>query len=53
MKFLENLFGKRYLEWYEYRNMIEDMNSREFKRKVKEDNEKVRKEIFKNMKFSG
>lgn len=53
MKFFENLFGKKYLEWDEYRNMIEEISLSGFKKKVKEDNEKIRKDIFKNMKFSG
>ncbi|MBW2992448.1 hypothetical protein KY345_04490 [Candidatus Woesearchaeota archaeon] len=53
MKFLENLFGKKYLEWDEYQNMIDDIDNKAFKNKIKQQNEKIRKEAFKDTNFSG
>ena len=53
MKFLENLFSKRYMEWEEYQSMIDDIDNKAFKKSVKEQNEKIKKDIFKDMKFSG
>lgn len=52
MKFLDNLFGKKYIEWEDYTNMIDEIDDKAFKRKVKQQNEKVRKEIFKDTNFS-
>jgi hypothetical protein len=53
MKFLQGLFEKKYLEWDNYIDMMDNMELKELKERVKENNEKVRKEIFKNMNFSG
>jgi|GEM_PF-3459605 len=53
MKLFDSIFGKRYLGWDEYSVMIEDIDSKAFKKSVKENNEKIRKEIFKDTKFSG
>ena len=53
MRLFENLFHRRYLEWDEYSVLIDDIDDKTFKRKIKENNEKVRKEMFKNTNFSG
>ena len=53
MRFLENLFHKKYLEWDEYQNMIDDIDNKAFSKKIKVENEKARKEMFDDMNFSG
>lgn len=53
MRFFGNLFEKKYLEWDEYINKVEEIDERAFRRNIKKNNEKIRKEILKRMNFSG
>jgi hypothetical protein len=53
MSFIENLFGKRYLEWEEYMETIDNSDWNQVCSRIKGENQERRREIFKKMNFSG
>ena len=59
MKIIENLLRKKYLEWEEFVQTIEEKaldiesQNKELRRQIKEENERIKKDMLKNMNFSG
>lgn len=53
MSLFENIFGKKYLEWNEYKKVIDSTDWNQLTESIKEENQERRREIFRRMNFSG
>jgi hypothetical protein len=53
MSLLESIFGKKYLEWNEYMEVIGNTDWNQLTERIKEENQDRRREIFRRMNFSG